>query len=76
MSPSPFAPRRTGRSCPMYLGSTAAAGTVHPYLRQGRAPDSAQTPPKGSGYAVALKWTALTRGPFDTFDMMNTAEVG
>ena len=57
------------------LESTAAAGDSAPVPAPGQAPDSAKTPPKGSGYAVALKWTALTPRPtFDAFDMMNTAE--
>lgn len=57
------------------LESTAAAGDSAPVPAPGQAPDSAQAPPKGSGYAVALKWTALTPRPtFDAFDMMNTAE--
>lgn len=57
------------------LESTAAAGDSAPVPAPGQAPDSAQAPPKGTGYAVALKWTALTPRPtFDAFDMMNTAE--
>jgi penicillin amidase len=57
------------------LESTAAAGQSAPVPAPGQAPDDAQVPPKGSGYAVALKWTALTPRPtFDAFDMMNTAE--
>jgi penicillin amidase len=33
-----------------------------------------QAPSRGTGYAVALRWTALTPAPtFDAFDLLNTA---
>ena len=36
---------------------------------------SGQTPPRGDGYGVALRWTALTPSTtFDAFELLNTAQ--
>jgi penicillin amidase len=56
------------------LESTEMTGQDAPVPAPGQSPDPVQAPERGSGYAVALKWTALTPRPtFDAFDLINTA---
>lgn len=56
------------------LDSTAAVGQDAPVPAPGQTEDTEPVPDRGSGYAVALKWTALTPRPtFEAFDLINTA---
>jgi penicillin amidase len=57
------------------LESTTAVGQDAPVPAPEQAQSSTQAPARGDGYAVALKWTALTPEPtFDAFDLINTAK--
>ena len=50
-------------------------GADAPVPAPGSASESTATPDRGDGYAVALRWTALTpRNTFDAFDVLNTAQ--
>ena len=49
-------------------------GSDAPVPAPGQSASSTLTPDRGSGYAVALRWTALTPQPtYDGFDLINTA---
>jgi penicillin amidase len=49
-------------------------GTDAPVPAPGQADSGTSTPDRGTGYAVALRWTALTPRPtYDGFDLINTA---
>ena len=51
-----------------------AVGADAPVPAPGTASSLLQAPSRGKGYAVALRWTALTPAPtYDAFDLLNTA---
>ncbi len=51
-----------------------AVGADAPVPAPGTSSSLMQAPSRGAGYAVALRWTALTPAPtFDAFDLLNTA---
>ncbi len=57
------------------IDTYAAVGADAPVPAPGEAPPTQAVPPRGDGYAVALRWTALTPSTtFDAFDMLNTAQ--
>ena len=52
-----------------------AVGADTPVPAPGSISNKMAPPPRGDGYAVALRWTALTPAPtFDAFDLLNTAQ--
>ena len=54
--------------------SAETAGQDAPVPAPGQAATKAAPPPRGDGYQVALRWTALTPEPtFDAFHVINTA---
>jgi penicillin amidase len=57
------------------IDTYTAVGQDSPVPPPGAVATREAPPPRGSGYAVALRWTALTPRPtFDAFDMLNTAK--
>jgi penicillin amidase len=57
------------------IDTYTAVGTDSPVPAPGSVAPRETPPPRGSGYAVALRWTALTpRATFDAFDLLNTAK--
>lgn len=56
------------------IDTYTAVGKDAPVPAPGTVPTSDAAPARGDGYAVALRWTALTpRATFDAFDLLNTA---
>ena len=56
------------------IDTYTAVGADAPVPAPGSTIDAGATPERGSGYGVALRWTALTPRPtFDAFDLLNTA---
>ena len=56
------------------IDTYTAVGEVAPVPAPGDAPGREPVPPRGDGYAVTLRWTALEPSrTFDAFDVLNTA---
>jgi penicillin amidase len=56
------------------IDTYTAVGKDTPVPAPGSASARQEEPPRGDGYAVSLRWTALTPQPtFDAFDILNTA---
>jgi penicillin amidase len=56
------------------IDTYTAVGADAPVPAPGSAASRQAPPPRGDGYAVSLRWTALTPQPtFDAFDLLNTA---
>ena len=56
------------------IDTYTAVGAVAPVPAPGSRATREAAPPRGDGYAVALRWTALQPTPmFDAFDVLNTA---
>ncbi|MFM8352625.1 MAG: penicillin acylase family protein, partial [Actinomycetales bacterium] len=57
------------------IDTYAAVGADAPVPAPGAMATKEVQPPRGDGYAVALRWTALQPAPtFDAFDLLNTAQ--
>ena len=57
------------------IDTYTAVGADAPVPAPGAMATKETQPPRGSGYAVALRWTALQPAPtFDAFDLLNTAQ--
>lgn len=57
------------------IDTYTAVGATAPVPAPGSTATKQAPPPRGPGYAVALRWTALQPTPmFDAFDILNTAQ--